>query len=383
MKVSRLADTLEPSGIRAFFDLVIGMRDVISLGVGEPDFPTPWNIREIGLQTLREGLTSYTSNKGLQELIDEIARYTKRRYGVSYQPESEILVTVGTSEAFDLTIRAIIEPGDEVLVPEPHFVCYKPLVRLTHGTPVSIPTYKTGFKVRPRDLERLCTPRTKAIILNYPNNPTGVTYTKAELKKLLRVIERKNLLVISDEIYGELSYDFPHTSFASLPGAKKRTIYINGFSKAFAMTGWRIGYVCGPAPFIAAMNKIHQYAIMCAPTIAQFAAIEALRNSERDVEDMKTEYDRRRLFVVDTLKKMGFELVVPQGAFYVYPRLPKRVRLRSGEFAEQLLEKKKVAVVPGTAFGPSCERFIRISYSTSMANLEEAMIRIKSFLKTI
>jgi len=283
----------------------------------------------------------------------------------------------------DLTVRTLIEPGDEVLVPEPHFVPYKPLVRLVHGTPVVIPTHKNKFLVRPQDIEKACTPRTKAIVLNYPNNPSGATYTKTQLRQLLRVIERRNLMVISDEIYAELSYDFPHTAFPSLPDAKKRTIYINGFSKAYAMTGWRIGYVCGPEKFISAMNKIHQYAIMCAPTVAQYAAIEALKNSSQDVEDMKIEYDTRRMFLIERLKKLGFTLVKPQGAFYVFPKLPSRVPFDGDEFAKKLLEKKKVAVVPGSAFGTSCQRFIRISYSTSMANLEEALQRIGEFLKSL
>lgn len=383
MKISKSAEKIPPSGIRAFFDLVIGMKDVISLGVGEPDFVTPWNIREAGIYSLEEGYTSYTSNKGLWELRQDIARYLKHKYGLEYDPEEEILVTVGVSEGSDLAVRAVVDPGDKVLIPEPCYVSYGPLVTLCGAIPVFIKTYpENNFKITPKDIDKHCDRRTKAIILNYPNNPTGASYSKAELKKLAKVIEKRNLIVISDEIYCDLTYDYSHTPFPGLPKMKDRTVYLNGFSKAFAMTGWRIGYACGPKKVIYSMTKIHQYTMMCVPITSQMAAREALKNGERSVEEMKREYRRRREYVVAGLNGIGLSCHRPEGAFYAFPSI-KDTGMRSMEFATKLLEKEKVAVVPGTAFGAIGEGYIRVSYASSFDNIKEAISRMGRFLKTI
>jgi aminotransferase len=381
IKISKYANTIPPSGIRVFFDLVMGMKDVISLGVGEPDFVTPWNIRETGIYALENGYTSYTSNKGLVELRQDISKHLKQKYGLRYDYENEILVTVGVSEALDLALRATVDPGDEVLVPEPYYVSYGPNVILCGGKPVFIKTSPDrGFKITAKDIERHCTKKTRAIILNYPNNPTGVSYSKSELKSLAKVIIKHDLIVMSDEIYCDLTYDYAHTSIATLPGMRERTIYLNGFSKAYAMTGWRIGYVSAPENIIYAMTKIHQYTIMCVPIISQMAAREALKNGDRSVREMKREYKRRREYVVSALNEIGLTCHKPEGAFYAFPSI-KNTGLSSMEFSKRLLSQEKVAVVPGTAFGPIGEGYIRISYASSLDNIKEAISRMKRFLE--
>jgi len=381
MKISKLADKIPPSGIRVFFDLVLGMKDVISLGVGEPDFVTPWNIRETGIYALEEGYTSYTSNKGMLELRQDIARYLKQRYGLEYDYEEEILVTVGVSEGVDLALRSIVGRGDNVLIPEPYYVSYGPIVTLCGGRPVFIKTHpENGFKVTEKEIVKYSDRKTKAIILNYPNNPTGASYSKAELKKISKAISRRNIIALTDEIYCELTYDYPHTAFPSLPRMKERTIYTNGFSKAYAMTGWRIGYACGPRDVIYAMTKIHQYTMMCVPIISQMAARDALKNGERALQAMKREYRRRREFVISHLNEIGLSCHKPEGAFYAFPSI-KNTGMASLEFAKRLLEKEKVAVVPGTAFGR--EGYIRISYASSMDNLKEALLRMERFIKKV
>lgn len=380
MKISKKVEQLQPSGIREFFDLVLGMKDVISLGVGEPDFVTPWNIRETGIYALEQGHTSYTSNKGLYKLRLQISRFLKQRYGLNYSPDEEILITVGVSEGLDLALRAILNFGDKVIIGQPSYVSYGPVTELAGGEPVYISTNKNGFKIKPEEIERVIDKKTKAIILNYPANPTGVSYTKEELEEIKRIVLKYNLLVISDEIYDELTYDREHIPFSSLKNTKDNTIYLNGFSKSYAMTGWRIGYACGPKEIISAMTKIHQYTMLCAPIISQMAACEALANSKRAVEEMRREYKRRREFVFETLNRIGLDCQKPEGAFYIFPSI-KRTGLNSMEFAQRLLKEKKVAVVPGTAFGQSGEGYIRISYACSLENLKEAMNRIELFLK--
>ena len=383
IKIARAVEKMPPSGIRAFFDLVLGMKDVVSLGVGEPDFVTPWNIREAGIYSLEQGYTSYTSNKGLMELRRDIANYHKRKHGLEYDPEEEILITVGVSEGVDLAFRALIEPGDEILIPEPYYVSYNALPELCGGKARLIKTHPDkGFKISPKDIRRSCGKRTKAMLLNYPNNPTGASYSKAELKDIAKEIERQGLIMLSDEIYGDLTYDYEHVPFATLPRMKERTVYFNGFSKGFAMTGWRIGYVCGPARLIAGMTKIHQYTIMCVPITSQMAAREALKNGERSVQEMKREYMRRREFVVSRLNEMGLSCHKPEGAFYAFPSI-KMTGLSSMEFSQRLLEAEKTAVVPGTAFGGLGEGYVRMSYASSFDNLKEAMNRIEHFLGKI
>lgn len=380
MKISKLVDQIQPSGIRVFFDLVLGMKDVISLGVGEPDFVTPWNIRERAIFSLEEGYTSYTSNKGMVELRREIARYLKHKYNLDYDPEEEILITVGVSEASDLAMRAIIDKGDKVLIPEPCFVSYGPLTTLAMGKPVYMKTPpENGFKITSKDIRKLCDKKTRALILNYPSNPTGASYSKKELKEIAGAVSSRDLMVVSDEIYCDLTYDFDHTPLSVLPGMKERTIYLNGFSKAFAMTGWRIGYACGPKNVIAAMTKIHQYSMMCVPIMSQIAAIEALKHGERSVQEMKREYRRRREFVVSRLNEIGLICHKPNGAFYVFPSI-KKTGLSSMEFSRRLLKEEKVAVVPGTAFGSSGEGYIRISYASSLDKLKEALVRMEKFI---
>lgn len=380
-KLSKRVEDIAPSGIRAFFDLVLGMKDVISLGVGEPDFITPWNIREKAIYSLEQGFTSYTSNKGLGELRQGISSFLKHRYSLDYDPEEEILVTVGVSEALDLAVRAILNPGDGVLVQDPSYVSYGAVSYLAGGKPVYYKTSaENGFKAKAKQINHHVRSDTKVLILNYPSNPTGASYTKRELEDIAKVVARKNLLVITDEVYDELSYDFKHTPFATLKGMKKNTVYLNGFSKSYAMTGFRLGYACGPREIIAAMTKIHQYTMLCASIISQMAAIEALKNGLKSVEGMRKEYKRRRDFVVEGLNNLGLFCHKPQGAFYVFPAI-KNTGLSSLEFAEKLLKQEKVAVVPGTAFGRSGEGYIRISYASSFENLKEALSRIKSFLK--
>ncbi|MFH1848284.1 MAG: aminotransferase class I/II-fold pyridoxal phosphate-dependent enzyme [Candidatus Omnitrophota bacterium] len=382
-KISRLVEEIPPSGIRAFFDLVLGMKDVISLGVGEPDFITPWNIREAAIFSLEQGYTSYTSNKGLRELRSDIARFLNQRFGLVYDPEEEILITVGVSEAMDLAVRTIVNRGDRIILPEPCYVSYFPITHLAGGKGVFLRTKpEDGFKVTPGRLKEACSPKAKGIIFNYPANPTGASYSKNELKQLSAVFKSRDMIVISDEIYGDLTYDFDHTPLAALPGMKDRTIYLNGFSKGYAMTGWRIGYACGPKQLIQAMLKIHQYTMLCVPITSQIAAREAVRNSLKSVEHMKKEYKRRRRYVVDELNKMGLKCHMPEGAFYVFPSI-KNTGISSMEFVTGLLKKEKVAMVPGTAFGPSGEGYIRISYASNFETLKEAMIRLKRFLNTL
>ena len=379
MHISKKVKEMQPSGIRAFFDLVLGMKDVISLGVGEPDFVTPWPIREAGIYSLEEGFTGYTSNKGLYKLRLSIHRYLKNRYGLEYSPDDEILVTVGVSEGFDLALRAIINPLDKILIPVPGFVSYGPLTELAGGTPVFLNTEKDGFKLTPAVLEKHIDKKTKALIFNYPANPTGASYTKSELNEINRVITKHKLLCISDEIYGDLTYDFEHTAFPTLSLAKGHTIYLNGFSKSYAMTGWRVGFACAPKEIISAMTKIHQYTIMCVGITAQMAACEALASGRKFVEDMKREYKRRREFVLGRLNEMGLKCKMPQGAFYAFPCV-KNTGSDALEFAQGLLKEQKVAVVPGTAFGGEFTDYIRISYASSLDNLKEALSRTEAFL---
>lgn len=379
--ISQKVGGLPPSGIREFFDLVLGMKDIISLGVGEPDFSTPWNICETGIYALENGYTSYTSNKGFYPLRSEISTYLRRKYLLNYDPEEDILITVGVSQGLDLAMRAILNPGDKVLIPEPSYVSYGPVVSLAGGTPVYLPTdFSTGFKVSPKEMEKAVDKKTRAVILNYPANPTGVTYQREELEEIKRIVLKYNLLLISDEIYDELTYDFPHFPFAALKGAKSHTLYLNGFSKAFAMTGWRIGYACGPREIIGAMTKIHQYTMLCAPIISQIAACEALKNGFRAVKEMKKEYARRREFIYSGLRKLGLKCIKPQGTFYIFPSI-KEFGGNSLKFARSLLEEEKVALVPGAAFGNSGEGHIRISFATSMEDLKEALRRLGKFLK--
>jgi len=377
--ISKKVQDMQPSGIRAFFDLVLGMKDVISLGVGEPDFVTPWPVREAGIYSLEQGFTSYTSNKGLYKLRLGLHRYLKTKYGLDYSPDEEMLITVGVSEGLDLVLRTIINPGDRIIVPQPSYVSYGPVTELAGGLPIYIDTTKDNFKLTPEKLAKAIDKKTKGIILNYPVNPTGVSYRKKELEALSRIILKHNLICISDEVYGDLTYDFEHTPMPALPGLKKNTVYFNGFSKSFAMTGWRVGFACGPKDIIAGMTKIHQYTIMCVPITSQMAAAEALVSGKRFVEEMKREYRRRREFVLGELNQMGLSCHSPQGAFYVFPSI-KNSGLSSLEFSQKLLKEEKVAVVPGTAFGACGEGYIRISYASSMESLKEALERIKRFL---
>ena len=381
--LSKTAAELPPSGIRKFFDVAAQMENVISLGVGEPDFITPWSIRDETIASIEEGYTSYTANPGLLELRQEISNYLKKRFNIEYDPKNQIIVTIGASQALDLAFRAILNPGEEVLIIEPAFVSYPALVTLAGGKPVQVGTKaENGFKVTPEQIEEALTPNTKAILICSPNNPTGTFLNKDDLTKIAEVAIKHNLVVITDEIYAELTYDEDYVSMASLPGMYERTITINGFSKAFAMTGWRLGYVAAPEALIQAMLKIHQYTTMCAPHMLQHGAIEALRNGKDQVEEMKRSYRRRRNYIVSSLNEIGLECHTPGGAFYVFPSI-KNTGLTSQEFAEQLLKKERVAVVPGSAFGESGEGYIRCSYATSMEQLQEAMIRIDRFLKSL
>ena len=375
---------IKPSGIRKFFDIAETMDDVISLGVGEPDFPTPWEIRKAGILSLESGKTRYTSNRGLEILRAEIGRYVERKYNVRYHAEDEILVTVGGSEAIDACIRAIASPGDEIIIPQPSYVCYEPITALCGCKPVIIETRaENSFKITPEELKSAITPRTKALILPYPCNPTGAIMEKADLEAIADVLRGTNILVISDEIYAELTFGgAPHVSIASIDGMRERTVLINGFSKTFSMTGWRLGYACGPAPVMEQITKIHQYAIMCAPTTSQYAAIEALRNGDEAVAAMREEYDMRRRLIVNGFNKLGLSCREPKGAFYAFPCI-RSTGMSSEEFCERLLYSEKVAVVPGTAFGESGEGFIRASYCYSTEHILEALSRIERFLKSL
>jgi len=383
---SRLSSTvaaLKPSGIRRFFDLAASMEGVISLGVGEPDFVTPWRMREASISSLERGYTAYTSNAGMLELRVEIQKYLEKRFSVSYNPENEILLTVGASEAIDLALRAILNPGDEVLVVEPCYVSYEPVIRLAGGVPVFLKTaMENNFKLTPQELEQKITPRTKAIIFCYPNNPTGATMRAEEWKALQPILEKHDLLVISDEIYAELTYGRMHESVAALPGMKERTILISGFSKAFAMTGWRLGYVCAEPDLLSGMLKIHQYTMLCAPTMAQMAALEALRHGMADMERMVESYRQRRNFVVDGFRQIGLDCHEPEGAFYAFPSIAS-TGLSASEFAERLLMEEKVAVVPGGVFGESGEGHIRCSYATSLEQLKKALERMERFVSRL
>lgn len=382
--LSNTVQNIKPSGIRKFFDIAATMDDVISLGVGEPDFQTPWSVRKAGITSLEKGKTKYTSNSGLEALRREISNYINRKCGVNYDPLHEILISVGGSEAIDATLRAIITPGDEVIIPQPSYVCYEPITELCGGVPVIIETLsENNFKVTPEQLRAAISDKTKALILPYPCNPTGAIMEKADLEALAEILRDTNILVISDEIYSELTFaDQPHVSIASIDGMRERTILINGFSKTFSMTGWRLGFACGPQEIISQVTKIHQFAIMCAPTTAQYAAIEALRGCDEAVADMKAEYNRRRRLIVDGFNKAGLTCREPKGAFYSFPCI-KSTGLTSDEFCERLLESKHVAVVPGTAFGRGGEGFVRASYCYSTEHIIEALRRIEEFVKEI
>lgn len=380
--VNPVVSALPPSGIRRFFDAAASMTDVISLGVGEPDFVTPWAIREAGIYSLESGRTYYTANSGLMELREEIARFNMNKYGVSYSPKDQILVSVGGSEAIDAMIRSVVCPGDEVLIPEPSFVCYKPLTVMAGGVPVTIETKEENdFRLMPEQLAEKITDKTKLLILPYPNNPTGAVMSKADLEAVAEVLKGTDILVLSDEIYGELRYSGePHIPFSAIDGMYDRTVVVNGFSKAYAMTGWRLGYALGPKEIIKLMTKIHQYGIMSSPTTSQYAAIEALRSCDDDVEDMRREYNYRRRVIVDGFRKMGLSCFEPYGAFYVFPCI-KPTGMTSEEFCNRLLEEEKVAVVPGNAFGECGEGFVRCSYAYSIEKIEEALVRIARFVE--
>ena len=382
--LSRRAVELKPSGIRKFFDVANQMEDVISLGVGEPDFKTPWSIRRAGMESLEKGKTWYTANAGLASLKQEIANYLDRRFQMSYDPQNEIIVTVGGSEGIDACIRALVNPGDEVLLPEPCFVAYAPIAALTSGVVVPIPCRaEDGFRLTAEALREKITPKTKLLVLPFPNNPSGAVMRREHLKEIASVLRGTDIMVLSDEIYADLTYgEERHVSIAEIEGMKERTVIINGFSKAYAMTGWRLGYAAGPAPVMAQMLKIHQFAIMCAPTTSQYAAIEALRNCDEEIEKMQLQYDMRRRLLVDSLNKLGLTCFAPEGAFYVFPSI-RITGLSSEEFCERLLYSQRVAVVPGNAFGESGEGFVRISYSYSVDHIMEAIKRIGRFLKEL
>lgn len=375
---------IKPSGIRRFFDIASEMDNVISLSIGEPDFTTPWHVREEGIRSLEDGKTWYSPNRGFIELREEISRFLQRHSHLDYDPKTDILVTVGGSEAIDLAIRALVEPGDEVLIPEPSFVCYKPLTLAARGVPVVVETKQENlFRLTPEELEEKITPRSKLLILPYPNNPTGAVMRRENLQAVAEVVQKHNLLVLSDEIYGELTYgDYRHVSFAQIDGMKERTILVNGFSKAFAMTGWRLGYAAGPKELIQQMTKLHQFGIMSAPTVAQYAAIEALKNGDGDIVSMREQYDLRRKLIVDGFNSMGLSCFEPEGAFYVFPCI-KSTGLTSEEFCRKLLYAEKVAVVPGNAFGDCGEGYVRVSYSYSIRHITEALSRIEHFVRTL
>lgn len=379
----RRVQEIHPSGIRKYFDLLQGMEDGISLGIGEPDFQTPWHIRDAGVYALERGFTKYTPNAGLSDLRAAISRYLKRRFDLEYAPTGEILVTVGGSEALDLAFRCLLEEGDEVIVPAPSFVCYGPLVAMTNGVPVLVETKaEDEFRLTAQQLKAAITPRTKAVVLPFPNNPTGGIMPREDLEALAEVLRGTDIMVISDEIYAELTYGGHHVSMANLPDMKERTIVINGFSKAYSMTGWRLGYVCGPKPLVSAMTKLHQYGIMSAPTNSQYAAIEALNEGDKDIEAMREEYDGRRRFLVDGFRKLGLSCFEPRGAFYTFPCI-KSTGLSSEEFCDRFLADERVAVIPGSAFGPGGEGYVRACYAASMKDLATALERLERFLNTL
>jgi len=381
--LSDRVQSLVPSGIRKFFDLLEGMKDGISLGVGEPDFVTPWHIRDAGIYSLEKGFTKYTSNAGLSVLRGEISNFLYRRFDLSYDPKKQIIVTVGGSEGIDIGVRALINPGDEVIVPVPSFVCYGPLVTMAGGVPVYIKTKRENeFRLTAEELRAAITPRTKMLVLPFPNNPTGAIMERSDLEAIAEVLERTDIMVLSDEIYAELTYGQRHVSIANIPGMYERTILVNGFSKSHAMTGWRMGYVCGPQPVIKQMLKLHQYGIMSAPTTSQYAAIEAIREGDGDIEMMRQEYDYRRRLLVEGLRNLGLDCFEPKGAFYVFPSI-KSTGMGSDEFCEKFLLEDRVAVIPGTAFGEGGEGFVRMCYASSVENISEALKRLASFLDKI
>ena len=381
--LSKTITEIKPSGIRKFFDIASEMDDVISLGVGEPDFDTPWHVRDEGIYSLEKGRTSYTSNAGLKELKEEIAKFLKRRYDLTYDPNKEMIVTVGGSEGIDICMRAMLDPGDEVIIPQPSYVSYEPCCVLANGTPVIVELKaENEFRLTAAELEAAITPKTKLLVLPFPNNPTGAIMERKDLEAIAEVIEKHDLYVLSDEIYSELTYTEKHVSICSLPGMRERTILINGFSKSHSMTGWRLGYACGPEVIIKQMLKIHQFAIMCAPTTSQYAAVEAMRNGDDDVAQMRTEYDIRRKYLLKRFSEMGVECFEALGAFYVFPCI-KEFGMTSDDFATSMLKSKKVCVVPGTAFGNCGEGFLRISYAYSMDNLKIAMDRFEEFVKEL
>ena len=381
--LSQRIQEVPPSGIRKYFDIMAEMDDAISLGVGEPDFQTPWHIRDAGIYSLEKGFTKYTPNAGLSDLRRAICRYLKRRFDLEYQPIGQTLVTVGGSEGLDLAFRCLLEPGDEVIIPTPSFVCYGPLVSMIHGVPVYVETkVEHEFRLTPEELKAAITPRTKFLVLPFPNNPAGGIMHREDLEALAEVLRGTNIMVVSDEIYAELTYGQHHVSMANIPDMYERTIVINGFSKAYSMTGWRMGYVCGPKELIAAMTKLHQYGIMSAPTTSQYAAIEAMEHGDRDIETMKQEYDGRRRFLVDGFRQLGLDCFEPRGAFYVFPCI-RSTGLSSEEFCDRFLEQEHVAVIPGSAFGPGGEGFVRACYAASMKNLTEALTRLERFLGTL
>ena len=381
--LNRVVREIPASGIRKFFDIAAEMKDAISLGVGEPDFVTPWHIRDKGIYSLQKGQTHYTSNKGLKELRSEISNYLSRRFNLTYDAMTQTIVTVGGSEAIDLLFRAVTDPGDEIVIPEPSFVCYAPLARLAGGVPVPLTTKaENHFKITAEELKSAITPKTKILVLPYPNNPTGGIMTREDLEDIAEVLRTTNVLVLSDEIYAELTYGRQHCSIAEIDGMYERTVLVSGFSKAYAMTGWRLGYACGHPALISAMTKVHQYGIMSAPTTAQFAAIEALKNGDADIDMMREEYDGRRRLIVGGFNAMGLECFEPEGAFYAFPSI-KSTGLSSNDFCEKLLYSKKVAVVPGNAFGESGEGHIRCSYAYSLDSISEALNRIEAFVKEV
>ena len=380
--ISAAARDMRPSGIRKFFDIAAEMKDCISLGVGEPDFKTPWTVRDAGIRSLEKGRTWYTSNSGLAELREETCNYLSRRMGLSYTP-GETVVTVGGSEAIDMCIRALVNPGDEVIIPEPCFVCYYPITTLTGGVPVPLPLKaENGFKLTAQELEAAITPRTKLIIFPFPCNPTGAVMRREDLEPIAALLRDKDIIVLSDEIYAELTYGQRHVSMANLEEMYDRTIVVNGFSKSHAMTGWRMGYVCAPKPIIQCLTKLHQFGIMSAPTVSQYAAIEAMRNGDRDIEHMREEYDSRRRYLVENLRRIGLSCFEPKGAFYVFPDI-RSTGLTSNEFCERFLREERVAVIPGSAFGPGGEGFVRACYAASMKDISEAITRMDNFLTNL
>ena len=381
--LSEKVGNIKPSGIRKFFDILDEMKGVVSLTVGQPDFDTPWHIRDAAIRSLEQGHTYYTSNSGLKELREELAKYMNRRFDLSYNPKDEIVVTVGGSEAIDLAVRALVNRGDEVIIPVPSYVCYEPIVQIADGVPVLIETKEdTKFKLTPEALKNAITPKTKLLILPYPNNPTGAIMTKEELEEIAAVLRDTNIMVLSDEIYGELTYGRTHVSFASLDDMKERTVFVSGFSKTYAMTGWRLGYVAAPPEIIAYIHKIHQYAIMCAPTASQYAAIEALKEGDSDIEYMRDEYNRRRKYIVNGLRSINIDCFEPEGAFYVFPNISK-FGMTSEQFCERLLYEEGVAIVPGTAFGDCGEGFARISYAYSVKHITTALEKMEKFVNKI